>query len=240
MRLLLSLLLCLLPLLACADDWQLRREDGVRNIRVYLRDRDGSPYQAVYAVTRLPASVRQVEAVLSDFSAMPEWAPHLISARLLRQQGNQAWIHVRYHLPYPFRQRDVVIRSQRSKSDEGVVSIHSNAVPGLLAANVSSIRLQHVQNTWRITPLPSGEVKIEFWATAEPGGLVPAVLFNYNLAEDSLQSLRQLRRMLQRAKYQDHPQPAVHSDTTTVGRVTNSVSDKSRYPAVALGSGTHL
>ena len=204
MRLLAILLLSLLSLQAGADDWQLRREDSARNIRVYLRDRAGSPYDEVYAATRLPASVRQVEAVLGDFQAMPEWAPHLIAARLLRQQGNQAWIHVRYHLPYPFRQRDVVIRSRRSENEEGVVNIHSEAVPGQVAASANSIRLQHLQNTWRITPLPGEEVKIEFWATAEPGGLVPAVLFNYNLAEDSLQSLRQLRRMLQRPKYQDH------------------------------------
>lgn len=208
MRLLSTLLLCLLSALASADDWQLRREDGIRSIRVYLRDRAGSPYHEVYAVTRMPGSVKRVEAVLGDFPAMPDWAPHLISARLLRQQGNEAWIHVRYHLPYPFRQRDAVIRSRRSLSEEGAVSIRSDAVPGLVPATPDSIRLEHLQNTWRITPLPSGEVKIELWATAEPGGLVPAVLFNYNLAEDSLQSLRQLRRMLQRPKYQDHPSPA--------------------------------
>ncbi len=184
------------------DGWQLRKQDAERQIRVYLRDRSDSQYHDVYAVTHLPGSVHQVEAVLADIPAMPEWAPRVARARVLKRQDSQAWIYIDYRLPYPFKARDAVVLSQRSR-DNDVVSIHSQAVPGMVRVQPDHVRLSNLQSTWRLSPLAGGQVKVELWGIAEPGGLVPAMVYNYNLADDAIQTLRQLRRMAQRSKYQD-------------------------------------
>jgi len=201
----LLVLLCLLlasPLTQAADSWQLRKQDTERQIRIYLRDRGEGQYQEVYGVTRLAGSPRQIEAVLADIPAMPEWAPRVVHARVLKRQASQAWIHIEYKLPYPFKPREAVVLSRRSR-DGDVVSIHSQAVPGWVRSKPERIRLDNLQSTWKLSPLPGGQVKVELWGSGEPGGLVPAVLYNYNLADDALQTLRQLRRMAQRDKYLD-------------------------------------
>lgn len=203
MKRLLVLLFLLLAVPVQADDgWQLRKEDPARGIRVYLRDQAGGQFQEVYGVTLLPGSVRQVEAVLADIAAMPEWAPRVVRARVLKRQASQAWIHIEYKLPYPFKRREAVVLSRRS-SDDSAVSIHSQAVPGWIRSRPDHIRLLELQSTWRLSPQPDGQVRVELWGSGEPGGLVPAVLYNYNLADDALQTLRQLRRMAQRDKYLD-------------------------------------
>lgn len=202
MRLLaLALLLFALPLQA-ADGWQLRKQDAERQIRVYLRDRGDRQYHDVYAVTRLPGSVQQIEAVLADIPAMPEWAPRVVHAHVLKRQDSQAWIYIEYRLPYPFKARDAVVLSKRSRDDD-VISIHSQAVPGWVRNKPDHVRLDNLQSTWRLSPLADGQVKVELWGVAEPGGLVPAMVYNYNLADDAIQTLRQLRRMAQRSKYLD-------------------------------------
>lgn len=200
MRLLLILLFLSAP--AWAADWQLRKQDEQRQIRVYLRDRSDRQYHDVYAVTRLPGSVHQVEAVLADIAAMPQWAPRVVHARALKRQDSQAWIYIQYRLPYPFKARDAVVLSQRSQH-EGVVTIRSQAVPGWVRERPERIRLHNLQSTWKLSPAGDGQVKVELWGVAEPGGLVPSMVYNYNLADDAIQTLRQLRRMAQRSKYQD-------------------------------------
>lgn len=184
------------------DGWRLQRQEPARQIRVYLHDRPGAQYRDVYAVTTMPGTTAGIESVLSDVAAMPQWAARVQAARLIKRQNNLAWIHIQYRLPYPFKPRDVVVRSERSLNGD-VISIRSQAVRGYAREVPGKVRLYAVQSSWRLTPQPDGRVKIELWGSAEPGGLVPAVLYNYNLADDALQTLRQLRRMSVREKYQN-------------------------------------
>lgn len=197
LRVALLLLSLLTALPAAADAWQLRQRDDRRDIRVYLRDRPGSLYHDVYAVTRVTARRDDIEAILGDVPALPNWAPHVQQARLIKRQAEQAWIYLRYHLPYPFKPREVVVLTRRSLQD-GVVTIHSDAVRGWVRETGQTVRLHTLSTTWRLTELPDGLVRIELWGSSEPGGLIPAMLYNYNLAPDAQQTLRQLRRMILR------------------------------------------
>lgn len=201
-RFLFLLFLLLISPVRADDGWQLRKQDTARDILVYQRNRAVGPFQSVYAVTRLPGSVRQIEAVLTDVNAMPEWMPRVARARLIKRQDPQAWFYIEYHLPYPFTPRDAVILSRRS-NDNGIVNIRSQAVTGSVPVRLDHVRLGDLQSTWRLSPLSGGQVKVELWGNGSPGGLIPAVLYNYNLAEDALHTMRQLRRMAQRGKYQD-------------------------------------
>lgn len=191
---------------AADDGWRLQRQEPARQIRVYLHDRPGAQYRDVYAVTVVPGTPAGIESVLSDVAALPQWAARVRSARLIKRQNNLAWSYIEYRLPYPFKPRDVVVRSERTSSAD-VISIRSQAVRGYAREVPGKVRLYAVQSSWRLTPQPDGLVKIELWGSAEPGGLVPAVIYNYNLADDALQTLRQLRRMSVREKYQDKAVP---------------------------------
>mgnify|MGYP001195921047 CR=1 FL=1 len=188
---------------AWSSDWALRKQDSERDIRVYQRDRDDSAYDDLYAVTHMPGSVAQVEAVLADVPAMPEWASRVTHARVLKRQSSEAWIYMQYKLPYPFRARDAVVRLRRSQ-DDGAVTIRSQSVSGWIAAQPERLRMTNMQTTWKLSPAGGNQVRVELWGSGEPGGLIPAVLYNYNLADDATQTLRQLRRMALREKYLDN------------------------------------
>lgn len=188
------------------DDWRLQQQDPSREIRVYLRKQQERPYDDVYAVTQRDGSVAQIEAILADVTALPEWGARISKASLLKRRSTQAWIHIQYKLPYPLKPRDVVVLSQR-KMQDGVVTIVSRSVSNVLPTQPGMVRLESVQSTWRLTPLGNDQVKIELWGSAEPGGLIPAVVYNYNLAGDALQTLRQLRRMSLREKYHEPHRP---------------------------------
>ena len=132
------------------------------------------------------------------------------SARLLRREGNrEAWIHTVYKLPYPFVEREAVLHSTLRQLPSGVVEIATRAEPGLVPANPKRVRLTRMSGLWRLTPEPRGVVKIELWGEGDPGGYVPHLLFNYNIAGEPQQTLRNLRQMLTREKYRGKTLPYI-------------------------------
>lgn len=196
------LLLLLTQVVWAGDGWRLQQQDAGREIRVYLRKQAERPYDDIYAVTQIDGRVAQIEAILADVPALPEWGSRISKARLIRRDGAQAWIHIQYKLPYPLKPRDVVVKTEREISD-GAVTVRSRSVTDVLPPQPGVVRLRSVQSTWRLTPVANDQVKIELWGSAEPGGLIPALIYNYNLPDDALQTMRQLRRMSVREKYHD-------------------------------------
>lgn len=202
----LAFLYCLLPCcwssLAWAADWQLERRDDTRDISVYTRKIPNTSYNSFYAVTRVNARLASIVAVLSDVPAMPEWLARMKSARLIKREGDSdIWLHSVYKLPYPFIEREGVLRATLRQDRNDVVEIITRAETGFVSTNPKRVRLINMQSTWRLTPEKNGMVKIEMWGQGDPGGYVPPVLFNYNLPDEPAQTLRLLRQMLKRDKY---------------------------------------
>lgn len=186
-----------------AGEWRLSRHDAPREIRVYLRDVPGSSYNSFYAITRVQTRLSSVVAVLADVPAMPEWIARLRAVKLIKREADRdVWVHSIYRLPYPFLEREAVLHSTLRQEKDGVVEITTRPEKGFIPANPKRVRLLNMSSTWRLTPEKNGYVKIEMWGEGDPGGYVPPVLFNYNLPDEPAQTLKFLRQMLKREKYQ--------------------------------------
>jgi hypothetical protein len=191
-------------LLACgaqAGDWVLKKNDKTRDISVYQRERSDSQFDDIYAVTVLEGKPIRIEAILTDASAMTEWLARVTQAKVISRKPDAAIIYLRYTLPYPFRQRDAVLLSRLVKSKDGVV-IEAEAIADKYPLQKNVVRMLGAKSRWKVTAVDESHVKVELWGSGEPGGLIPAVLYNFNLADDAVQTLRQLRRMALRKKYQ--------------------------------------
>jgi hypothetical protein len=197
-----SLWLLLSPGVSGAEEWQLVRRDEARDIRAYLRDVPGTAYKGFYATTRVKASLSSIVAVLSDVPAMPEWVARMRAARMLKRDANrEVWVHGVYQLPYPFVEREAVLHATLSQKKSGVVEVVTHAVGGMVGRHPKRVRLTNMHSIWRLTPERGGVVKIELWGQGDPGGYVPPLIFNYNLPDEPMQTLRNLRQMLIREKY---------------------------------------
>jgi ribosome-associated toxin RatA of RatAB toxin-antitoxin module len=201
-------ILCLLlSVVSYADnEWELAKEDTQRNIQVYLRPQLTNPYDEFYALTIVQQPIETVVAVLSDINAWPQWLARIKKVQILKKQDNQSWVYVIYKLPYPFVERDTVLYARLSKNPKtSVVTIQSNAqanYPMPQDLTVKRVRLNELSSTWRLTPLPTGGTRIELTGRGEPGGYMPSLIFNYNLADEAQQTVRLLRKMLIRPQYE--------------------------------------
>ena len=190
-------------LLACgahADGWVLKKTDKERDIRVYQRASSGSQFDDIYAVTVLEGGPARIEAILTDASAMSEWLARVTQAKVISRKNDAAIIYLRYVLPYPFRPRDSVLLSRRTKTSEGIV-IEAEAVAEKYPLQKNVVRMLGAKSRWKVSTVDVHRVKVELWGSGEPGGLIPAMLYNFNVADDAMQTLKQLRRMALREKY---------------------------------------
>ena len=206
MRVLSVVFLSLLMQVSYAQpDWELSKEDTQRNIQVFTSSQEDSSYHQFKAVTLVPQNPQTVLAVLSDISAWPQWLARIKQVKVLKKDKNRSWVYVVYKLPYPFIERDMVVYNQVQSLANGQIIIKTQALnnyPMAVENDVKRVRLTNFKSTWQLTSLAKSGTKVELWGSGDPEGFVPALIFNYNLPDEPLQSLRQLRKMLLRDKYQ--------------------------------------
>ena len=206
MRVLSFVILSLLMQVSYAQpEWELSKEDTQRNIQVFTSSQEDSSYHQFKAVTLVPQNPQTVLAVLSDISAWPQWLARIKQVKVLKKEKDRSWVYVVYKLPYPFIERDMVVYNQVQSLANGQIIIKTQALnnyPMAVESDVKRVRLTNFKSTWQLTPLAKSGTKVELWGSGDPEGFVPALIFNYNLPDEPLQSLRQLRKMLLRDKYQ--------------------------------------
>ena len=206
MRLLSFAILSMLMQISYAQpDWQLSKQDTQRNIQVFTSSQDDSSYHQFKAVALVPQNPQTVLAVLSDIAAWPQWLARIKQVKVLKKEKNRSWVYVVYKLPYPFVERDMVVYNYVQTLKTGQLLTKTQALsnyPVSIDTSTKRVRLTNFSSTWLLTPLAKSGTKIELWGSGDPEGFVPALIFNYNLADEPLQSLRQLRKMLLRDKYQ--------------------------------------
>jgi ribosome-associated toxin RatA of RatAB toxin-antitoxin module len=216
MRLLCFVILSLLMQLSYAQtEWQISKEDSQRNIQVFTSSQDDSSYHQFKAVTVVSQNPQTVLAVLSDIPAWPQWLARIKQVKVLKKENNRSWVYVVYKLPYPFVERDMVVYNQVQTLKTGQIVIKTQALADYSInseENTKRVRLTNFNSTWQLTPLAKSGTKVELWGSGDPEGFVPALIFNYNLADEPLQSLRQLRKMLLRDKYQKNNTPINHKN----------------------------
>lgn len=206
MRVLSFVILSLLMQVSYAQpEWELSKEDTQRSIQVFTSSQEDSSYHQFKAVTLVPQNPQTVLAVLSDIPAWPQWLARIKQVKVLKKEKDRSWVYVVYKLPYPFVERDMVVYNQVQSLATGQIIIKTQALnnyPMAVENDVKRVRLTNFKSTWQLSPLAKSGTKVELWGSGDPEGFVPALIFNYNLPDEPLQSLRQLRKMLLRDKYQ--------------------------------------
>ena len=211
MRVLSFVILSLLMQVSYAQpEWELSKEDTQRSIQVFTSSQEDSSYHQFKAVTLVPQNPQTVLAVLSDIPAWPQWLARIKQVKVLKKEKDRSWVYVVYKLPYPFIERDMVVYNQVQSLVTGQIIIKTQALnnyPMAVESDVKRVRLTNFKSTWQLSPLAKSGTKVELWGSGDPEGFVPALIFNYNLPDEPLQSLRQLRKMLLRDKYQKNNTP---------------------------------
>lgn len=191
---------------ALGQDWTLVREDSRRDIVVYERARpDG--YLEFRGVTHVDSRLSAFVALFDDFEAAPDWLYRTREITPIeRLSDTESYVHSINAMPWPLRDRDIVLHSSRAQDPETyVLSVNAVGVPDYLPVDEDYVRMPVIESSWTFTPLGDGRIQIDFRGFADPGGGSSGMLARFQemfISQAPYRTLREMRDVIGAAKYQ--------------------------------------
>jgi hypothetical protein len=196
-------LLILLSFPAQAQEWTLKKnEDG---IKVYTRLPEGSSLDEVRATVRVKTTLSAFTALLKDVPGYKDWAYNCVEAKIIKVVCDTAQCYyTQTDLPWPVSNRDLIFRSSlKQDSITLIIKTNSVCVPDMLEENEGIVRIRSGSTSWTLTPLSRGFVDVDYFASIDPGGTVPAWLINSTIDMGPYNTLKNVRKLLEGGKYKN-------------------------------------
>lgn len=183
-----------------SNQWRLVKDkDGVQ---VWTLKTPGSALVQVKGHTRVRSGLPGMVKLLEDLSSCVD--AHCYDGAVIERQPTPpnryaAYVKFRFDIPVLRTREYVLLQQHRQDPRTGQLVIRMLAAPDRLLRDPCCVRITHLDNTWRLTPLPGGLLDIEFTQDTDLGGL-PSMLANIALLEgtyrilDGMQSLMNLPR----------------------------------------------
>jgi hypothetical protein len=151
---------------------------GDENVIVYYRTLASGNVE-FKGVTTVSASLNSLVALFADLDNMPNWVYQTTNmVRLEEVSENEGYLYSIHTMPFPFKQRDIVILSRLSQdSSTYAVTIHGSGKARYIPETKEYVRVQAVESYWQFYPLGDGKVRITFQGYGEPGGSIPSSVY---------------------------------------------------------------
>lgn len=173
-------------------------------INVFTRDSDKSAFDEFRATMPLNQSIHSFVAVMRDAEGLPEWAYNVKNARSLKMMGDSLqFYYSEVSIPFPFTNRDGIYRNHYTwKADSSLLIVDIDILPDYMEEKEGLIRIPYGKGFWRVKVLGDNRLDITFQMVVDPGGSVPSWLANIFVEETPTYTLKKLREIIVKEKYQ--------------------------------------
>jgi hypothetical protein len=174
------------------------------NTEIRLSTIKESNFKQVEAVFSSDKSKQQVFLVLSNLQQTPQWFDKLMSIKTLVKYNNKQFLtRSIINSPWPIRNRELItcVNTQFSKNETRIDIL---ACPTKAEHTKQLVTVTKARSSWVIKQLPSGLTQIFYKAWLEPGGFIPATLFNHQLISSTKRTIRQLQKTLAQTEHNNY------------------------------------
>ena len=183
-----------------SEEWKVEfTKDG---ITVSTMPVQGSDFRAFRGETVIDAKMEIVKRVLDDVQASTEWLPDCIQAALLQKRPDGSTVVYNQTKAPIVSNRDVVVESRAAvKADRIFITLKAVDRPDLRPEINGIVRIKDMDGKWYLER--RGEkTYVLYQVRANPGGGIPAWLANSSSKDMPLKTLKGLRSMSAKPKYQ--------------------------------------
>jgi hypothetical protein len=176
-----------------AQPWTWTKEsDGVT---VYTRYLKNSPLKAYKGETVFEASADSVCSMLGNPDNSDWWDKEISHVRVLDyKKDDYVRYYLVYNLPWPLTNRDLVAETQvKPGSASGEYVYLTNPVRNQIPEDPDRVRIRKYQQKWTVEPVSDHEVKVTLEGFLDPGGNIPAWIFNMVVADAPVRAIKSLR-----------------------------------------------
>jgi hypothetical protein len=192
------------------DDWNLVSDhDGIALYTRALKGHTTSEFKGV-CVANHP--IETVGSILSDIGAYPRWFFRCIQSHKIPapdSSDHNFLLYIAIDTPWPFSDRDAVYRVTTTiDSASGKVVVHSTALKAHHVAPIKNyVRITDSHLQWILERLSAAKTRITFINRTHAAGSWGDYISNSGIRATTLNSLRNLKKMLQSGSFaQRHQQ----------------------------------
>jgi len=185
-----------------ANEWKLKKETN--NIKIYYRKSTDSRVNEVKINTTVESTLSGLISVLRDVPNYSNWIYKCELAQPLGKSSNaEGLYYTELDFPWPLQNRDMIAHSQISQDkDTKVITIKVQGKPAYIKTKKDKVRIEVLELTWVLTPLPGGKINIDYQLLSDPGGNLPAWLINMAIDQGPTQTIMGLQKQVKNKKYQ--------------------------------------
>lgn len=183
------------------EDWKL--SESKEGMSVYTRTFPDSKFKAIKVELSLDATLSQLVAVVLDVNTGADWVYATKSSVLLKRVSPAEVVYYsEVKLPWPVHNRDFIAQLTATQDPATrVVTIYGPVVPDLIPVKKDIVRVRKSEGKWVITPIAKGRIKVEYTIRLDPGGDLPAWLFNLFVTKGPAESFANLKLQLKKPQY---------------------------------------
>ena len=184
------------------SDWTLVK--AVDNLEVFTRSTPTSKFKEVKINGKIQCSMSEIVALLEDIDAQKEWVMRTLEVDLLEQEDAG---HFSYYLltdmPFPVRDRELLVDHKRTLISEDQVQIELQTSEYKLTPNSEYVRIPYYSSTYLLEELEGGWIDIHYEVKLDPGGILPAWLYNLAVTKGPISSFQGLFDIIHSGTYQN-------------------------------------
>jgi hypothetical protein len=174
--------------------WELKKNQN--GIQVFIRKAANSSIKELRVVCELDATKAELVSTLQDIGNYSAWVYSNKKSVILKTINPEKIIYyTQSHLPWPIRDRDLVIELDISPTPD-VLNIQAKSLPQYLPKNDDYIRVPYSLATWKVTQGANNKLKVDYTFSVDPGGNIPVWLVNATLTIGPYNSFVKLRDFL--------------------------------------------
>ena len=183
------------------EDWKLNTSK--EGMSVYTKVFPDSKFKAIKVELSLEATLSQLVAVVMDVNTGVDWVYATKSSVLLKRVSpNEVIYYSEVKLPWPVHNRDFIAQLKAVQDPvTRVVTINGPVVPDYIPVKKDIVRVSKSEGRWVITPIGKGRIKVEYTIRLDPGGDLPAWLFNLFVTKGPAESFENLKLQLKKPQY---------------------------------------
>jgi hypothetical protein len=192
----------LIPRLASAKGkWEVLAREG--GITVTARVQKNRQYPTFRGTARMNCSPWDIIAVVADADRHKEWAHKCSeSAKLKEIDPTTSIVYSRTGLPWPVKDRDVIIRGKVSViQPDTELRIRFSAISSSLrAVPPDVVRIPVLEGHWYLVGMGENKTFAEYQVNADPGGALPEWLVEQSSRDMPLITIRNMRKQIKKTK----------------------------------------
>jgi len=176
-----------------AQSWEFIKER--EGIKIYTRAEPGTSLKAFKGVMEIRSSMEMIGTIIGNVKNFDWWDDDIRNIDVLAfEENSYSQYYLIYDVPWPLQDRDLCVDARITIDPvTGKKTILARPLFDRVPEVDGIIRIKNYWQQWMIEPLGNQRYRLTLEGFVDPGGIVPAWLYNMIITDTPLNLMREVK-----------------------------------------------